>query len=464
MKKVILLNPNTYDNPYAVFPLGLAYIDDALQKSGHVTDWVDLNLETQQDLLTRLRMEPFDYLAITLRNIDDVRIHVQEFFVDQIRELIRAVRQVSSIQIVLGGSGFSIFPVTIFEYCQPDFGIAGEGEQSFLQLLSGATLSKIPGLVYSQGGQTRHNAVALLPQAPQSAPVRNPRIAEYYLRDGGMANLQTQRGCPLKCCYCTYPLIEGKRYRRRRGEEVAEEFVALKATGARYVFIVDSVFNTSAEHVVEICEALVEKGTPLPWGCFMRPKHVTRELLTLMKRAGLKHVEFGSDSMSDPVLEAYQKGFSFEDIRVSSLLAKEVGIDFCHFIIFGGPGETEATMQETFENSKQISGAIIFPSVGMRVYPHTRLHEVSGIAAPTPDSREFGCNCESSHLLKPVYYMAPGLTVEGIGQQIAAFAEVSPNWVDLEHSPEFEAIARRLRQKGVAGPLWNYLSVLRRLS
>ena len=104
----------------------------------------------------------------------------------------------------------------------------------------------------------------------------------------------------------------------------------------------------------------VEKGTPLPWGCFMRPKHVTRELLTLMKRAGLKHVEFGSDSMSDPVLEAYQKGFSFEDIRVSSLLAKEVGIDFCHFIIFGGPGETEATMQETFENSKQISGAIIF--------------------------------------------------------------------------------------------------------
>ena len=60
VKKILLLNPNTYDNPYAVFPLGLAYIDDALQRAGHETGWVDLNLETVDDLLLKLRSESWD--------------------------------------------------------------------------------------------------------------------------------------------------------------------------------------------------------------------------------------------------------------------------------------------------------------------------------------------------------------------------------------------------------------------
>jgi len=447
-----------------VFPLGLAYIDDALQAAGHQTEWVDLNLETQGDLLRRLESTRFDYLAISLRNIDDVRISVREFFVDQIRDLIANIKKVSSVPIVLGGSGFSIFPQTIFDYCKPDYGIAGEGEEALLKLLEGHSLPLIPGLVFRENGTIRKNPVARMVNPPDAGPLRNSRILEYYLRDGGMANVQTQRGCPLKCCYCTYPLIEGKRYRRRSGESIAQEFLSLKATGAKYAFIVDSVFNTSNEHVSEICEALIKAGSPLPWGCFMRPKYVTSELLKMMKAAGLQHVEFGSDSLSDPVLKAYGKGFTFSEIQESSACAIAEDIDFCHFVIFGGPGETEATMLESFENSKKISGSIFFPSVGMRVYPDTNLHEVSESDNARPHQTvEFGCSCESAHLLKPTYYIAPGLSIEAIEEKIAQFASESANWVDLERSPEFDAIAKRLRQKGVAGPLWNYLSVMRRL-
>jgi len=52
-------------------------------------------------------------------------------------------------------------------------------------------------------------------------------------------------------------------------------------------------------------------------------------------------------------LESCGKGFTFDDIQSSSAAAKEVGFDFCHFMIFGGPGEKEATMLESFENSKK---------------------------------------------------------------------------------------------------------------
>lgn len=464
MKKILLLNPNTYDNPYKVFPLGLAYLDDSLQRAGHTTEWADLNLESVEELEARLRHGSFDFVAISLRNIDDVRINVREFFVESIRALIEQIRSVCEVPLILGGSGFSILPETIFNYCQPDFGIAGEGELALLQLVNGEDRTRIAGLLYRDGDRLVHNPLMRLSKTPEQPPLRNSKLLEYYLRDGGMANVQTQRGCPLKCCYCTYPLIEGKQYRRRSGASIAAEFKTLQQQGAKYVFIVDSVFNTSVEHVREICNALITAGTPLPWGCFMRPKHVSRELLELMKAAGLQHVEFGSDSLCDTVLKAYQKGFTFEDIHESSRLARDVGIDFCHFVIFGGPGETAETMTESFENSKRIAGALFFPAIGMRVYPDTRLHAVLDATHAGTEGPGLACQCEASHLLHPTYYLAPGLTIEALELRIAEFAAQSANWVNLEQSPEFDAIAKRLRKKGVAGPLWNYLSVMRRLA
>lgn len=464
MKRILLLNPNTYDNPYPVFPLGLAYIDDALQQAGHKTEWFDLNLDTLENLLIRLERGNYDFLAISLRNVDDVRISVKEFFVDRVQHIIQLVRSTCKIAIILGGSGFSIFPETIFAYCRPDYGIAGEGEQAFLKVLAGGDLDNIPGLVFERQGRIHYNTISRLECTPQQAPVRNSRVLDYYLLDGGMANVQTQRGCPLKCCYCTYPLIEGKRYRRRSGESIAQEFLELKKAGTRYVFFVDSVFNTGHQHVVEICEELINAGSPLPWCCFMRPKHVTSELLQLMKKAGLRHVEFGSDSLSDSVLESYGKEFSFAEIRESSLLVKEVGIDFCHYVIFGGPGETKATMQESFENSKQISGALYFPSVGMRIYPDTPLQRISIAETHSSAEPESKSDSEKNSLLRPTFYIAQELTIEWIERKVKYFATQSPNWVDLEHSPEFDTVAKRLRKKGVAGPLWNYLSAMRRLT
>jgi hypothetical protein len=220
---------------------------------------------------------------------------------------------------------------------------------------------------------------------------------------------------------------------------------------------VDSVFNTSENHVLDICDALIARGNPLPWGCFMRPKGLTEKMVLKLKESRLAHVEFGSDSLSDSVLEAYRKGFDFLDIKESSDLMVKHGIDYCHFLIFGGPGETHATIQESFENSKQLTHGLFFPSVGMRVYPNTHMHTVGcQLDRSIPES--------SRELLKPVYFLSPGLTEQTLIEKISAFAQASPNWIDLEHSPEFDAVAKKLRKKGVAGPLWNYLSVLRRIS
>ena len=127
---------------------------------------------------------------------------------------------------------------------------AGEGEAGFVSLLAalnnGRNFSGIPGLVYRENGHIVINPPAGSPDGQALDEDDRPAfVSEYYLRTSGMLNIQTQRGCACQCCYCTYPVIEGRHNRRRSAEAVADEFEQVQRLGARYVFIVDSVFNSS---------------------------------------------------------------------------------------------------------------------------------------------------------------------------------------------------------------------------
>jgi hypothetical protein len=203
-----------------------------------------------------------------------------------------------------------------------------------------------------------------------------------------------------------------------------------------------------------VCEALIRRGVRVQWCCFLRPQNLTREQFSIMARAGLSHVEFGSDSLSDSVLAEYGKGLTFDDIRVSSELAVASGVEVAHFLILGGPGETWATLEETQTHSRHLGEATVMARVGMRVYPGTPLHgrwaREAG-AGPLPD------------LLQPAYYLAPGLTEAEVCAHLRARASTLPNWVWEDPPQAYQKMAVRLRARGVVGPLWSYFSMPRRL-
>jgi radical SAM superfamily enzyme YgiQ (UPF0313 family) len=267
-----------------------------------------------------------------------------------------------------------------------------------------------------------------------------------------MMNIQTQRGCALHCCYCTYPLLEGRSYRRRTAVAVVDELERLEQAGAKYVFFVDSVFNTSADHVTGVCGEMIRRGLRLGWCCFLRPKGLTSELMTIMGRAGLRHIEFGSDSLCDSVLGEYGKHLKFEDILQSSELASAEGIDHAHYLICGGPGETYATLQTSFERSRRLAGATIMARVGMRVYPGTPLH-----------SRLVRERGSAPDLLEPYYYLSPEVTEQGVFERLKGAAREMPNWIFEDPPESYFRMAERLRARGVVGPLWSYFSILQRL-
>ncbi|WP_158277307.1 lipid biosynthesis B12-binding/radical SAM protein [Opitutus sp. ER46] len=458
--RVFLANLNRYDQPYPVYPLGLAYIDGALRAAGHETCVWDARMSAEPLEASLAAFAP-DLVGFSVRNVDNVQAHNPRSFIQELVQVCRGVRGVTTAPIVLGGSGFSVFPGEIFRLTGVDYGIAGEGERAVVELVEqlrqGRAPAAVPG-VWRRGAGGAAELVA--PDVSfgvfRSEPHHEPALLDAYVAQGALPGVQTQRGCPLHCCYCTYPLIEGTRSRFRSGEETVAEMRRLARLGVKYVFIVDSVFNTREDHVVQTCEALIRAELDVQWECFLRPRGLTRELLQLMQRAGMRHVEFGSDSLSDPVLAAYGKSFRFDEIRRASELAHGLGLRYSHFIIFGGPGETPATVEETIARAQTLPAAYFFAAIGMRVYPHTPLWRT---LAPERNGLE-----PADYLLEPRFHLEAPFTVEGLMNRLREVQRTSSNWAVGDPPPVFAETMAKLRQRGVRGPMWEYAELLQRMA
>jgi radical SAM superfamily enzyme YgiQ (UPF0313 family) len=453
---VLLVSSNTCAEPYPVFPLGLAQVDTALRLAGHVTQLHDCNIDTAPLADVVAAFEP-DIVGIACRNVDDIQYTSRQTYYDAPAKLTRAIRDARDCPVVLGGSAFSLYPDQMMHLSGAQYGVVGEGEGVMVQLLetlhADGDLAAVPGLVHWRNGQLIKN-----PRRPMSADRivaadRHARLVDHYLRRSAMLNVQTQRGCGLRCCYCTYPVIEGNIPRRRDPDDVASELAQLSRQGARHVFIADSVFNTTNDHAAAVCEAILRHNVKIEWICFLRPQGITAAFVQLLKQAGMTHVEFGADSFCDPVLREYGKSFTFDDIRAASEQAHAARVHYSHFLICGGPGETADTLRVTFDHSRLLPGAVIFGLAGMRIYPGTALRERA--------IRE-GLIAADANLLEPVYYLSPQLGEETLLRLLTEFKQKSPNWIIGALPPFFTKFADRLRQRGVTGPLWEYLSVIQR--
>src|ERR1051326_9512683 len=98
--RVLLISVNRCDSPYPVFPLGLGYLDSALQQRGHQTRWLDCQLD-RLDILEAIADFPPDCVGISVRNIDDVLIKKRETFFNGLAPLCREIRRHTNSPIVL---------------------------------------------------------------------------------------------------------------------------------------------------------------------------------------------------------------------------------------------------------------------------------------------------------------------------------------------------------------------------
>jgi radical SAM superfamily enzyme YgiQ (UPF0313 family) len=445
--KVLLVSTNRLTVPFAVYPLGLDHVAGAIADR-HQVQLLDLGADRRPDALPNaLRELRPDVVGISMRNVDNTDVAMPVAFLDDVRAAVDAVRRNSSARIVLGGSGFGIFPAEILAAVDADCGIVGEGERLGLLLDAwkrGADIAQVPGVVVRDGPVVRPEPWD--GPRPRALPPAGATV-EHYLRGGGMLNLQTKRGCPHACTYCTYPLLEGHRLRPFPPPEVARTARALQDAGARFLFFADSTFNVDPEHNLAVAEAMRGAGVTVPWSAFFAPSAPPPDYYRRLAACGLTHVEFGTESLSAPMLAAYGKWFTPDDVRAAHDAALAAGLHVAHYFLLGGPGETDSTLAETLEGADRLPRCVRFFFASVRIYPGTPLHALAVGQGAIPADRS---------LLEPCFYRGTLAAVE-ILRRTRERARGRLDWIVGSADERLTKLATRLYARGATGPLWERL-------
>jgi radical SAM superfamily enzyme YgiQ (UPF0313 family) len=355
--RVAFVSGNREKLPDPVIPYGLLCVAASVPER-YAKTIVDLCFEDEPLEILRESLCSFepDVVALGMRNIQSADYSGTADTIDYYASLLATIREVCDAPVVMGGSGFSVMPAELMERLRPDFGIAGEAEESLPRLLeildTGGRFEEVGSLHRFEG-----DALVSNPPAPGFLDMNTLSLADRSLVDPrhfeqvGIDSLQTKRGCPLRCEYCTYPIIEGRKGRLREPVAVVDELISIVELHpeVNHVFVVDSVFNLPRGHAKAVCREMIDRAPGIPWTCYANPLGFDAELAELMARAGCAGMEVGSDSGSDRVLKKLRKGFTTEQIRDLNRLAREAEIPDCHTFLLGTPGETMGDVLRTLD-------------------------------------------------------------------------------------------------------------------
>ena len=446
--KILLISTNTLTDPYPTYPIGLDYVYHAIP-SHHSVIVMDMNT-SERDIPQKFIDEKPDLVGLSIRNIDTTDASHKKSFIDMMVQLVATIRNTIETTIVLGGSGFTILPAEWMERLQADYGVIGEGER-FPLFLDCLEKNQDPGNI---AGVIKRGTQPVYPP-PWNNPLSrgifpNHYYTSFYLNRGGMLNLQTKRGCPFQCIYCTYPHIEGRTFRFMEPDDVAETALMLEEAGARYLYITDSTFNGSYDHSLSVAESFIRKGVSIPWGGFFTPTAPPLNYYKTMVKAGLRHIEFGTESLADAMLASYRKPFDLAMVHKAHEKAAEAGLYIAHYLMIGGPGECEETIMETMTNSRRFKKTVYFLFPGVRIYPHTPLFDLAV---------EEGQITKNTNLLSPTFYWSHLITREKALAIIETETQGERNWCVGVEAEKTAKILTKLYSRGHVGPLWEHLIV-----
>jgi len=399
-------------------PLGLDCVASALTRSGHRVQLLDL-MQVEDisgpvgEAIDGLRPE---VIGISLRNIDDQNMRSPRHFLDEANEVIEEVKRFSSAPVVLGGAGYSIFPDAALSRSRADMGIQGEGEEPLRLLLEklerNQPLTGVPGLyVKGKGLQAQRTFVDELDQLA----LPDPHL--FISHGAGVLPIQTRRGCPMGCSYCSTAAIEGTRMRKRSPERVVAWITRLAEKGARQLYFVDNTFNLPVSYAEQLCRDLISASLKLTWRCILYPLNIGESLVSAMARAGCVEASIGPESGCERMLRAMHKRFTLKDVVKTNHLLRKHGIRRMGFLLLGGPGETRQSVEESLAFADSLGLDFLKITVGIRIYPHTLL---------AGQARREGVIAAEDDLLFPRFYMATGLE-EWIRERVAAYAQDRPH-------------------------------------
>ncbi len=388
MKILLVIPPNSQEERYGKFssigtlypPLGLAYIAAVLEKNNFEVRVVDSEA---------MNYSYSDVEQIIKRfNPDVVGMSVYFNTINRCYKVAERIKKINPhIKIVLGGAQVTLDPNLVKDK-NIDFGIYGEGEISFRNLIKAIenhlTVSKVNGLIWKKANKIIINKpqrlVENLDELPMPARHLFP-MSKYHssanLRGKRTLNIMTSRGCPYKCTYCAGSLIFGGTYRYHSTDRVIEELKELKEKyGADDIQFYDETFTANKKRVIDLCNKIIKNKLNIEWSCFTRVNLVDPELLKKMKQAGCYQIFYGLESGVQRLLNLIKKGITLEQSRRAMKWTHEAGIETWVSFMMGLPTETKQESEQTIKFALEVDPNFVqFPIT--TPYPGTEMYDLA---------------------------------------------------------------------------------------
>lgn len=466
--RTLVISSNRHLSPTPVMPLGACLVAEAAERAGHAVDLLDLMFERDpaQAITDRIRAVQPEIIGLSIRNIDNNDLRHPAAFHRDTAAVAEAIRRATAAPVIIGGAAVGVMPEELLRLTGAAWAAVGDGEVVLPALLDeleqGGSAQEVPGVAWlERGSLKRRVGSAVEPLMVCRAPdFRRWVNLRFYRSRLAAVPVQTKRGCPFRCLYCTYSSLEGQLYRLCPPISVAQTVRTLAAQGLRDIEFVDNVFNAPYEHAMGVCEALARVGSPARLQSVeLNPLFLDDALLDAMEQAGFVGAGITVESVSDAVLDAMQKGFTAADVHHAAAAVRRHHLPCLWIFLFGGPGETMQSVCETLEfaHAQVRPGDTVFYNVGLRIYPGTGLERLArdeGVLDQPPEE-----------MLEPAFYLSPALDRPWLEQTLAEFAAGHLNCLNVDSLalPYLSTLNWIGSEMGLRAPLWRHTRWLRRV-
>jgi radical SAM superfamily enzyme YgiQ (UPF0313 family) len=356
--KIVLVRPN-YSSHIITPPLGLGYLASYLKQhniEAVIIDGLRDNLSVDK-LLKQILSEKPHAVGITCLTA----------FYNEVVELSRLVKK-NNLLCIIGGVHPTFLPYQTLLDSKADYVICGEGEIALTKLIKNDFINNNILGVYSKDdfkngnepvkkAETIENLDDLpFPDWEQINPTSYPKAPHgAIVRNFPVGVITTTRGCPFECTFCASPRFYGRKIRFRTPHNVIQEIKYLiESFGIKEIHFEDDNLTLNRKHIKTICHLVIENNIKINWACpnGIRADCIDEELVILMKRSGCYYFAFGVESADPSILKNIKKHESIEVIKHSIEIADKCGIQCQGFFIFGLPGETTKSINETIHFAK----------------------------------------------------------------------------------------------------------------
>ncbi len=294
-----------------VEPLGLECVAAAMKLHEHEVQIVDLRLDRRSSLRKHLRSFQPGAVGISCGFTTDVYTSL---------ETARFVREsMPEATVFVGGHHASLIPGDLLFPGSPvDAVVVGEGEWTGLALADALERGDDPGSV--QGVMTLDNRAKGYQRRPQpedldALPLPDRQLTRRYRRryHHGFAVpsacVETSRGCPFDCNFCSIWVFYQRRARRRSSEKIVEDLEQVRALGENHVFFTDDIAFLQYDAYETLGCAIREAGLQAHYSAETRSDLVVkyRDLFELWKEVGMDTIFLGVEKFDDEGLDSVRK-------------------------------------------------------------------------------------------------------------------------------------------------------------